>query len=444
MPSRFLRRSFSLRTLFILINLIVLVLPIFGIVALRIFENIIHRQTEDKLISEGAYVQALYLPELLKQLDGATLKPPLCRYTLEGPTPLFGQWRPHFPMIDLSRHAILPPASPGRLPRLPAPLAAQSAGAAIQPLLKEAQLQTLSAVRVLDADGVVVASTGIELGEDLSHRHEISQALLGRYCSVLRRRIPDQDQPAFASLRQNSISRASRIRVFVAIPMIQGYKLLGIVYLSRTSLSITRALWDVRYFMALLLLLAVTLLISMVLSSVVTRPLKSMVRQAERIARGEANVSLSLGPTASSEARQLSEALSAMVERLRERMHYVQEFSRNVSHEFKTPLTGIQGAIELLREKWQEMTESERSRFLGIIETEVRRMERLVKRLLELTRIEMTDPSDAETDLAELLEHMTHRYSDAGQDVRLVRQAAPARARIAPDLAETLFVNLIE
>ena len=76
---RFLPTSFSLRTLFITVSLIALFLPILGIASLRIFENVMHRQTEAKLASEGAYVHALYMDALKKVLNGATPEEPLIR-----------------------------------------------------------------------------------------------------------------------------------------------------------------------------------------------------------------------------------------------------------------------------------------------------------------------------------------------------------------------------
>jgi len=436
---RRLRKFYSLRTLVITINLMVLALPIIGIATVRIFENVLHRQTEAKLISEGAYVQELYLSALSKVLAGMPMEEPVIRMMLFAPKPIDEKFKPHFPKLDLARDKVRPPAPAGRPPKIPAHSAALKAGELIQPIIKNAQRQNLSAVRVLDIHGVVIATTGSELGEDLSHRYEISEALKGRYSPVLRARISKSPKPAWGS-----ISRASRIRAFVAIPMLDGKRLAGVVYLSRTSLSVFRALMDVRYGIAVAVMLLVTMIISLLLSYVATKPLKSMIRQAERIAGGESGVSLEVSKSAPTEAHQLSVALGAMLDNLNLRMEYVKEFTQNVSHEFKTPLTGIQGAIELLNEGWEEMTDEERSRFLNIVDLNVRRMDRLVRRLLELTRIEMAAPADAVTDLGELLTNLARRYTELGHAVSLEKKVDQTQAYIAPDMAETLFVNLLD
>ena len=90
------------------------------------------------------------------------------------------------------------------------------------------------------------------------------------------------------------------------------------------------------------------------------------------------------------------------------------------------------------------MSEEERSRFLTMIDADVRRMERLVKKLIELTRIEITDPTDETSDLKEIISHLVHRYVEAGHSVTFIKLSNQKIARVSPEMAETLFVNLIE
>ena len=48
------------------------------------------------------------------------------------------------------------------------------------------------------------------------------------------------------------------------------------------------------------------------------------------------------------ELARLQEAIAGMATTLEQRASYLQDFSRHVSHEFKTPIAGIRGAIEVL------------------------------------------------------------------------------------------------
>ncbi len=63
------------------------------------------------------------------------------------------------------------------------------------------------------------------------------------------------------------------------------------------------------------------------------------------------------------------------------------EFIANVSHELRTPLTSIKGATETVMMD-EEMPESMRRRFLGIVINEADRMTRIVKDLLVLSRFD--------------------------------------------------------
>jgi signal transduction histidine kinase len=62
------------------------------------------------------------------------------------------------------------------------------------------------------------------------------------------------------------------------------------------------------------------------------------------------------------------------------------DFVANVSHELRTPLTAIRGYVEALLE--EDGSTEERKRFLDIIERHTLRMERLVKDLLRLARLD--------------------------------------------------------
>ncbi|MFT6452990.1 MAG: two-component system phosphate regulon sensor histidine kinase PhoR [Halocynthiibacter sp.] len=63
------------------------------------------------------------------------------------------------------------------------------------------------------------------------------------------------------------------------------------------------------------------------------------------------------------------------------------DFVANVSHELRTPLTALLGFIETLRGPARDDA-SVRARFLGIMEHEASRMNRLVSDLLSLSRVE--------------------------------------------------------
>ena len=98
------------------------------------------------------------------------------------------------------------------------------------------------------------------------------------------------------------------------------------------------------------------------------------------------------------------------------------DFVANVSHELRTPLTAIRGYVEALSEG--DAGEDERRRFLEIIARHTQRMERLVKDLLRLARL---DAGQETLDLDRLRHAQPHRH--AGRRSRRRRRSAASGSR---------------
>lgn len=80
------------------------------------------------------------------------------------------------------------------------------------------------------------------------------------------------------------------------------------------------------------------------------------------------------------------------------------EFVADVSHELKTPLTGILGAVDLLGEMG-EKAESGEKKLITLISREAKRLDSLAQGILDLARLERADEAvhKTETDLGELV-----------------------------------------
>jgi two-component system sensor histidine kinase CreC len=66
--------------------------------------------------------------------------------------------------------------------------------------------------------------------------------------------------------------------------------------------------------------------------------------------------------------------------------NYVADYVQTLTHELKSPLSAIRGAAELLQDP--AMPPAERARFLGNIAQETGRIQEVVDRMMELTRLE--------------------------------------------------------
>ena len=124
------------------------------------------------------------------------------------------------------------------------------------------------------------------------------------------------------------------------------------------------------------------------------------------------------------------------------------DFVANVSHELKTPLTIIGGFAETLRDR--DLPEPERLRFLDTIESNTRRMQRIVDDLLDLSRYESGSwvPNVVSNDLAGVVADVftgVQRTADA-KGLTLSFQARDGARRVDADATalRQILANLVE
>jgi signal transduction histidine kinase len=437
-----------LGTILILIHLVILALPLGGIAVLRVYESALIRQTESELIAQGVFVSAAYRTVFDRiarsQRASRVSEYGIARSHVEGQTDPAGPWRPRLVRLDLAQDPVLPaPPAPDPTSLAPDPLAA-SVGRELEPVLRDAQVTTLAGMRVIDYRGVIVATTGGDLGRSMLNHEEARRALTGEYVSLMRRRGQQSPPPPL-----DSISRGARIRVAVAVPILHHGRVLGAVTLLRTPANIQHAIRGKRRELAwggaTLLLIVVGL--SVFTAVTIGRPVRALIDQARRAARGEANAVTPLRHAGTREIAELSETVAAMARTLEERARYIRDFAAHVSHEFKTPLTAIRGTVELMRDHGAEMDGAERERFLALLESDAERLERLVRRLLELARADMAiaESSDARTELAPLLEALAHRYRERGLKVSVEMSESPSMAsRLGGETLDSILSSLLD
>ncbi len=439
------RPRLKLRYLLLAVNLAVLWLPLLGLEALRLYDSALVRQTESELIAQAAFVAASYRAALARLAPQAVTDP---AYGLPLAAPWREQhsdetrWRPRPAWLDLAEDAVQPPPPDTLAPSQPPDPYAQAVGQELQTLLHDAQVMTLAGIVVTDAQGTVVATTGPSLGRSLAAFEEVQRALTGEPVSLLRRRIPDSAPPAI-----DSISRGTPLRVFVAAPILQEQRIVAAALLWRTPIALSQVLYGKRYhlLLAAALLLGTVALMSAFTSFTVARPLQALVRQAQRATAGEKGAVTPLARPVTREIAELSDAVATMARYLEQRADYIRTFAAHVSHEFKTPLAAMRGAVELLRDHLDTMTTAERERFLGHLDQDAARLERLVRRLLELARADVMQaaPTDR-AEVAAVVRRLAARYQDAGFKVAVAEPLPAATVAMTEDVLESILSNLLD
>ncbi len=430
MSSTSYRRLPSLRWLLLGVSVFALAVPLVAFLTQRIYDTYLLRQTERQLIAQSVVIGEQWRQTLYEVRGQGNLD------AIRPPGRAEQRYIPIEPVIDLTTR-VLPPQ-----PKVTAQAESfdpevLEAGRRIEPLLQRTQVFNLSAIRILDPRGCVVATTRSEHGLCLGELPEVRAAIRGSYSARARQRISDEPKPSVSEVR-----RRGEIRIFTALPVFEEDRVIGIVRLSRTSLDALTSLWlNRRGLIAVAAITAALLLgISLVSARAIASPLQRLTRRAKAIADGDPVAPRDLG-WAPHEIMVLGEAFDTMTSRLQERARYISEFASNVSHELKTPLTGVRGATELLREKWQSMPDEQRARFLANIDEDAQRMEQLVGRLLELARLENADRErEEDVDVQSFFEQLCARYPQ----VVLELGQEPRRVRIQPDHLMSAVSNLVE
>ena len=427
----------GLRMLLYLANLVILALPLSGLYLFRIFQNELVRQTESELIVQAALVSAVFRHELVS-IGGDGYGKAHWTRPLDEPQEL----RIIEPKLDRSSPIDPNPQTLSASAHSPDPVAL-AAAANLDEIIREATLTTLSTIALLDFRGLLV-SQGPGRGLSLERNEEVAQALAGSYFSLLRAR--EVKEPT----RLSSASRDTPYRVFAAMPVFNGQRLAGVVCLSRTPREPPQALYRERT--SLILAGALTLVL-MILATSLTSIL--IVGPISRLAKEAADAADDPSKAPSRESawdwvsvREIADLRASVVhmnERLGRRSDYLKAFAGGVSHEFKTPLAAIKGAMELIGEHGRDMDPEDFQRFATNISLDLDRLERLVRRLLALAKAEAINPTRQERTLASShVKSMAARYQDArpGFSVEVLAPGEELELAIATEVLDTALLNL--
>ncbi|HEX8450006.1 MAG TPA: HAMP domain-containing sensor histidine kinase, partial [Allosphingosinicella sp.] len=414
--------ALRLRTLLFLTLLFVAALPGVGAVFLRVYENTLVQQTEAELIAQGAVLAGAY--------RAAWPEP------FADPPP--GPLRPERPTIDLRSMPVLAAQPDALQSRWPTDPRAARTASALKPVVIDTARTTLASIRVMDVHGTVVLGRG-DVGRSYLHLPEVNPVTIGQTRTVLRER--GDYRPRYAL---EWLSRASNIRVHYVRPVVAGGEVIGVLMLSRSPRGLFLGIYQDRGKIAIgVALIFMTLLVlAGLLSRGIAQPIEALSEATQNVARGAVAVP-EPPPTAATEIRNLYVNFALMADRIERRSRYLKDFAAAVSHELKTPIAGIKGALELLAEH-PEMSEEERRRFLSNAGAGADRLSHLLSRLLDLARADMAvAPQDAATnpEAPALKVADAHRRSDFAVDVRLAGLPAVAAP---PELLEAVLETLVE
>lgn len=271
-------------------------------------------------------------------------------------------------------------------------------------------------VYVTDAAGrVLFDSENQAVGQDFSQWRDVARTLRGEYGARMSREIPADD--------------ASGVMHVAAPIQVQG-RIAGVLTVAKPVRTVQRFIdrAERKVLMGGLLLLALSAAVGVAVTLWMVwnvRRLRDYALSVQGPADGEHDTATPTAlavPSVPGELGDLARAMDRMRARLEGR-DYIEGYVRALTHELKSPVAAIRGAGELLQE---DLPAADRARFSTQVVQQSERLQRLVDRLLELSKLEQRQHAEARHPVA---------LNDCARTAIAHTQARAAQRRVALALA---------
>jgi signal transduction histidine kinase len=173
----------------------------------------------------------------------------------------------------------------------------------------------------------------------------------------------------------------------VSVPIELGGEIIGGVYLAENVSAISKSIDAIRTSLVLfsILLLFIIIIITVMISYVVTKPLGEFINVAKAVSKGDFSRRVTV--KGSHEMEQMGQAFNFMCDELTELDEKRKNFVSDVSHELKTPMAGIKLLCDSLIAAENPDMDTIRE-FLNDMSEEIDRLTRLINKLLTLTKLD--------------------------------------------------------
>ncbi len=283
-------------------------------------------------------------------------------------------------------------------------------------------------VYVTDVRGTVVFdSASVAVGQDYSQWRDVARTLRGEYGTRATREVQQDDRTSV---------------MYVAAPVKHGDAVIGVLTVAK-PVSTVQAFID-RAERKMLVSGLWLLGLSAAVGVVVTLWVVFNIRRLRHYANAtEAGKKLPL-PQVAGELGDLARAMQAMRQRVEGR-DYIEGYVRALTHELKSPLAAIRGAGELLQEP---LPEADRQLFAADVLVQTRRLQSLVDRLLELSKLEQRQElvQPETVSLGQYFESFVALalVERAQAAIEVIADSASAVVRIEPGLLDLALGNLLD
>ena len=178
-------------------------------------------------------------------------------------------------------------------------------------------------------------------------------------------------------------------------------------------------------------------------------PLRQMAQVARSFGHGDLDARVRLAEDYPEEVEELALAFNNMAQELQKSEYQRREFVANVSHELKTPMTTISGYIDGILDG--TIPQQRHRYYLQIVSDETKRLSRLVRSMLDISRMqngsvpeEKKVHFDLEEALGQVLITFEKKITDKNLEVDVDMPAYPVFTHACEDYVTQVIYNLID
>lgn len=125
-------------------------------------------------------------------------------------------------------------------------------------------------------------------------------------------------------------------------------------------------------------------IVFLVIADIIVKPLTRLTNAIKELSNGNYNVRVD--NVGQDEISKLNQGFNQMARQLAKQDETMQKFISDISHEFQTPLTSIQGFANILKE--EDLPKEQRVKYANIILYNSKRLSSLAKNMLQLTLLD--------------------------------------------------------
>ena len=173
------------------------------------------------------------------------------------------------------------------------------------------------------------------------------------------------------------------------------------------------------------------------------RPLRDVSEVARQISEGQ--IDARIETSSQSDLAVLTNSFNRMVDLFQDRLEREERFASDVSHELRSPLTTLGSSISILESHSDELPPRS-SQALSLLSQEVRRFQRMVADLLEISRIDagMADFQGEEVYIVELVARSLDRSSSTPPPIETDPEVSTWQVFADKRRFERIIANLLE